>query len=143
MHHTKRISMFLACVLFMQGALSQTHDLYPFHDAAQREHFNGILHSYQCLVCGNETLADSQVFLASDLRRKLYIMIQHHLSDGSIHRYLIDRYGAFVVYEAPFNVHKLLLWLGLILGVFGLAGMGWRLKQQGEDKAGSSHQSSA
>ena len=75
----------------------------------------------RCLVCQNQTIAESNAELAVDLRRQVNEQIKAGKTDREIVDYMVERYGAFVLYKPPFNVTTLLLWLGpaLLVG-FGV-----------------------
>ena len=66
----------------------------------------------RCLVCQNETLANSNATLALDLRNQIRGMIAAGQSDDEIRTYLVDRYGDFVLYRPPFKPVTVLLWAG-------------------------------
>ena len=75
----------------------------------------------RCLVCQNETLADSRADLANDLRREIRDMMKAGKSDREITEFLVARYGDFVLYRPPVKSTTLLLWGGpfalLALGI--------------------------
>lgn len=78
----------------------------------------------RCLVCQNQTLADSQAPLAVDLREQLREMLRRGDSEQQIIDYMTARYGDFVLYRPPLKNTTLLLWFGpavLLLG--GLAAL--------------------
>ena len=66
----------------------------------------------RCLVCQNQSLADSNAELAQDLRLQLREQVAAGRSDDAILEYLVQRYGDFVLYEPPFKATTLLLWIG-------------------------------
>ncbi len=66
----------------------------------------------RCLVCQNQSLADSNAELAGDLRREVREQINAGRSDAQIIDYLVQRYGDFVLYEPPFKPTTALLWVG-------------------------------
>jgi cytochrome c-type biogenesis protein CcmH len=72
----------------------------------------------RCLVCQNQTIADSHADLAQDLRRQVREMIQKGQSDAEILDFMTARYGDFVLYRPPVKGTTLLLWFGpaLLLG---------------------------
>jgi cytochrome c-type biogenesis protein CcmH len=76
----------------------------------------------RCLVCQNQTLADSNAELAADLRKQVRDQIAAGKSDAQIIDYLVQRYGDFVLYDPPFKTTTLLLWLGpfVLLAAAGL-----------------------
>ena len=76
----------------------------------------------RCLVCQNQTIADSHADLAVDLREQVRTMVRRGDSDAQILQYMTDRYGDFVLYRPPVKSTTWLLWFGpgvLLLG--GLA----------------------
>lgn len=78
----------------------------------------------RCLVCQNQTIADSHAELAVDLRNQVREMLRAGKSDAEIVAFMTDRYGDFVLYRPPFKSTTALLWLGplalLVLGLFVL-----------------------
>jgi cytochrome c-type biogenesis protein CcmH len=87
----------------------------------------------RCLVCQNETLADSRADLAEDLRGQIREQMKAGKSDKEIVAYLTDRYGKFILYNPPVDPTTYLLWFGpfvLLLG--GLALLFRYLKQRRE-----------
>ena len=78
----------------------------------------------RCLVCQNQTIADSNAELAQDLRREIRGMIKDGKSDKEIIDFMVVRYGDFVLYRPPVKGITLLLWGGpvalMLLGLFVL-----------------------
>lgn len=76
----------------------------------------------RCLVCQNETLADSRADLAEDLRSKIREQMRAGKTDQEIITYLTDRYGKFILYNPPVDPTTYLLWFGpfllLLVGLF-------------------------
>jgi len=81
----------------------------------------GLEEKLRCLVCQNQTLADSNAELAGDLRRQVREQVKAGRSDQQIIDYLVQRYGDFVLYDPPFKGTTLLLWVGpfVLLGAAG------------------------
>jgi cytochrome c-type biogenesis protein CcmH len=78
----------------------------------------------RCLVCQNQTIADSHADLAQDLRRQVREMLQQGKSDQEIIDYMTARYGDFVLYRPPLKATTALLWFGpALLFVGGIAGL--------------------
>ncbi|MEY2690440.1 MAG: hypothetical protein RL375_4640 [Pseudomonadota bacterium] len=76
----------------------------------------------RCLVCQNQTIADSHAPLALDLRQQVRELIDKGKTDAEIIAYMTDRYGDFVLYRPPFKATTALLWVGPgVLLVAGLA----------------------
>jgi cytochrome c-type biogenesis protein CcmH len=66
----------------------------------------------RCLVCQNQTIADSHSGLASDLRQQIREMLARGMDEAQIRRYMTDRYGDFVLYKPPLDERTALLWIG-------------------------------
>lgn len=81
-----------------------------FDDAALQARYEGLTRQLRCLVCQNETIADSNASLAADLRRELREQIAAGRSDAEILKFMTDRYGAFVLYKPPVEPRTWLLW---------------------------------
>ncbi len=73
----------------------------------------------RCLVCQNQTLADSNAPLAEDLRREVREMIAKNMSDQEIIDFLVERYGDFVLYRPPLRATTTVLWVGPFLLLAG------------------------
>ena len=88
----------------------------------------------RCLVCQNQTLADSDASLAGDLRRQVETMVVEGRSNAEIKSYLVDRYGDFVLYRPPVQRNTIALWVGpfVLLGVGVLA---WIMVQRRSRRA--------
>ena len=79
----------------------------------------------RCLVCQNQSLADSHADLAIDLKNQVRAQMQAGRSDAEIRSYMVARYGDFVLYDPPFKMTTLLLWTGpFVLLLVGLLGLG-------------------
>jgi len=79
-------------------------------DHALQARFERITKELRCLVCQNESIADSNVELASDLRRQVREMLVAGKSDDSIFDFMTDRYGEFVRFSPPLEPKTLLIW---------------------------------
>ena len=84
-------------------------------DPAVEARLKSLSQELRCLVCQNQTLADSAAPLAEDLRQEIREQIAKGLSDKEITDYLVARYGNFVRYRPPVEAQTLLLWLGPLL----------------------------
>jgi cytochrome c-type biogenesis protein CcmH len=103
------------------GASPGAVDAYgELRDPALQSRFERITHDLRCLVCQNESIADSNVELAADLRRQVREMLVAGQSDDAIFRFMTDRYGEFVRFNPPLEPKTLLIWgapfIMLILG---------------------------
>jgi cytochrome c-type biogenesis protein CcmH len=104
-----------------QGAAASAVDAYgELRDPALQSRFERITHDLRCLVCQNESIADSNVELAADLRRQVREMLVAGQSDDAVFRFMTDRYGEFVRFNPPLEPKTLLIWgapfIMLILG---------------------------
>ena len=83
--------------------------------------------SLRCMVCQNQTLAESNAPLAADMREQIREQLRQGRSEQQVKAFFEQRYGAFVRYDPPFMASTWLLWLGpFVLLVVGLAVM-WRI----------------
>ncbi|AXQ31719.1 cytochrome c-type biogenesis protein CcmH [Solimonas sp. K1W22B-7] len=93
-------------------------------DAGQRERYRTLVHELRCLVCQNQTIADSSAPLAQDLRSQVERQIAEGRSDDEIRQYMTARYGDFVLYKPPVQRNTVLLWVGpfvLLLAALAIA----------------------
>jgi cytochrome c-type biogenesis protein CcmH len=108
----KAASVLLALALaFANAALAQSEEV-AHPDPAVEARLKVLGEELRCLVCQNQTLADSNAPLAQDLRNEIRGQIAKGKSDDEIRSYLVDRYGDFVLYRPPWKATTILLWLG-------------------------------
>ncbi|MGR8942215.1 MAG: cytochrome c-type biogenesis protein [Gammaproteobacteria bacterium] len=86
-----------------------------FADPEQQEAYESLTSELRCLVCQNQTIADSNADLAADLRRQVYEMLQQGQSKEEVLKFMTERYGDFVLYNPPFKAKTVLLWFGPVL----------------------------
>jgi cytochrome c-type biogenesis protein CcmH len=95
-----------------------------FEDPVLQARYESINRELRCLVCQNQTIADSNATLAQDLRREVREMIGAGKTDAEIRTFMIDRYGDFVLYRPRMTAGNFLLWaapvLLLLLGAFAV-----------------------
>ena len=90
-------------------------------DPAVEQRLHKLSQELRCLVCQNETLADSRADLAEDLRREIREQIRAGKSDQEIIAFLTQRYGDFILYRPPVKPKTYLLWFGpFVLLIAGL-----------------------
>ena len=106
------------------GQANQQTDAAPlrFHGAAEEARFHALTLQLRCVMCQNQSLADSNALIALQLRREVLDLMRQGKSDDEIKTYLVQRYGEFVLYKPRLESGTLLLWLGP--AVVLLAGMG-------------------
>lgn len=97
-----------------------------FEDPEQQARYELLIKDLRCLVCQNQSIADSNATLASDLRREVREMMIAGRSDEQIREFMTARYGDFVLYRPPVSPRTWLLWSApvlLLLGGLGIAAM--------------------
>ncbi|HEX7028164.1 MAG TPA: cytochrome c-type biogenesis protein [Gammaproteobacteria bacterium] len=117
---------------------SGSETLLEFEDAQTKDRYYSLLEQLRCLVCQNQSLADSDAGLAQDLRRKVHEMLQEGAGDREIIDFMVARYGDFVLYNPPLKTSTVLLWFGpFILAGLGILGLVIYLLRRNEQKAES------
>jgi cytochrome c-type biogenesis protein CcmH len=122
----------LAAVIAVASALASAKDAAPAaDDPALEARMLAVASELRCLVCQNQTIADSHAGLAEDLREEIRKQLRAGRSDDEVRRYMTDRYGDFVLYRPPLKATTALLWFGpfalLALGAWMLVA---RLRQR-------------
>jgi cytochrome c-type biogenesis protein CcmH len=84
-------------------------------DPVQQATYERLTHEVRCLVCQNQTIADSSAPLAADLRREIREMLEAGRSEAEVKTFLLDRYGDFVLYKPRFMMTTATLWLAPLL----------------------------
>lgn len=108
---------------------------YTFKDKAEEQEFRELTAKIRCLVCQNQSLADSDAELANDLRREVYALWNEQKSEDEIVDFLVSRYGDFVLYDPPFKPSTYILWFGpFILLIIGAYVLSRALKTKAEDE---------
>ncbi len=122
------LAFFICCF----SALASAAEAPPLaEDPVLEARLNVLAKELRCLVCQNETLADSRADLALDLRREVRDKMRQGLSDVQIKDYLTQRYGDFVLYRPPVKTTTWLLWFGpFLLMIAALAGVFFFLKSR-------------
>jgi cytochrome c-type biogenesis protein CcmH len=116
----------IAMLLFVLSAQSVAREVSPADDDPVLEkRVVKLASELRCLVCQNQSLADSNADLAIDLKNQVRGQMKAGRSDAEIRAYMVARYGDFVLYDPPFKASTLLLWAGpfalLPIGLIGLA----------------------
>lgn len=87
-------------------------EIREFRNPQQQQRYEALIEKLRCLVCQNQSLADSDADLARDLRTEVYEIIQAGQTDEEALEFLTDRYGDFVLYDPPVKGLTVLLWGG-------------------------------
>ena len=112
---------------FAPPASAQASDPSPlrFRDAAEEARFRALVSQLRCVMCQNQSLADSNAQIAHDLRREVLDLMREGRDDAAIKRFLVARYGEFVLYRPRVESKTWLLWFGpavlLLAGGFVVA----------------------
>ncbi len=115
---------------------TQAVEIRKFDDPAKQQSYENLVKVLRCLVCQNQSLADSDADLAKDLRTEVYNIIQAGKSEQEAMKFLVDRYGDFVLYNPPLKAATSLLWVGpfvLLLGGLAWLGLLGRKRSQGRE----------
>lgn len=114
------LMLMVAILLALSAAIVQaaspspapTAPALPALSPTDQQRADKLAHGLRCLVCQNQTLADSNAPLAQDMRKLIHAQLAEGRSDTQIMRFFEDRYGDFVRYDPPFKPITWLLWLG-------------------------------
>jgi cytochrome c-type biogenesis protein CcmH len=122
----------LLVIILLIPSLAAAEEARPLADNPQVEaRLKTLAVELRCLVCQNQTLADSHAPLAEDLRREVREMIAKDMSDKEITDFLVQRYGDFVLYRPPWKASTTLLWLGpFLLLIAGATGLVFALRRR-------------
>lgn len=110
----------LLAVLFIAAAVSPAPA--PALSVEQEARYQALLEELRCMVCQNQTLAESDADLAGDLRERVFVMVEEGRSDDEILSFMTDRYGDFIRYRPPVKPETYLLWAAPFILLVILAG---------------------
>jgi cytochrome c-type biogenesis protein CcmH len=107
--------------------LAQAIDPVELEDPVLQERYRALSHELRCMQCQNQSIADSPVGLAGDLRREVRELLLQGKTDDEVREHLRARYGDFILFRPDFNARTAWLWLapGLLL-ILGLV-VAWRV----------------
>jgi cytochrome c-type biogenesis protein CcmH len=121
------IAVVLLALPILAGAVATPTE----HDPVAAKRAVALSEQLRCLVCQNQSIAESNAELAVDLRRQIDEQIRAGKSDAEIIDFMTARYGDFVLYRPPFKAQTVLLWLGpLLLALAAIGGFGLTLKNR-------------
>src|SRR5207253_2380672 len=128
----KRIALLISLVICVATVALAT-EAKPAEDPQIEHRMRALTEQLRCLVCQNETLADSRADLAEDLRKEIREQMKAGKSDREIIAFLTQRYGDFVLYKPPVKSTTYLLWFGPFVLLFAGTGVLYRyLKRRRE-----------
>lgn len=112
-------------------------DPVDFADESQRQSYHAAIRRLRCMVCQNQTLAESDAPLAKDMRAAARKMASEGKSADDIADFIAERYGDFAVYRPPFDKRTAVLWIApfvLVLAALCFLPALWRRHQQTADE---------
>lgn len=113
------LSVVFAAVLLLQAPLLAAKEAVPMaEDPVLEKIVNEIADELRCLVCQNQTIADSDADLAVDLKSQVRDMVREGKTQDEIIDYMVQRYGDFIRYRPPMKASTYLLWVGPFLLLF-------------------------
>ena len=117
----KLLKVILLCGLFGINAAYAVEEV-ELKSIDDEPRFNELANELRCMVCQNQSIADSNAELARDFRNQVKEKINQGESNEEIREYMIARYGDYILYRPPFNMATALLWTGpfllVAIGVF-------------------------
>lgn len=121
-------------IAFVFSAISFTAvaaiDVYDFDSEQKEKEFKELTLQLRCPKCQNNSIGDSNAVIATDMRAKVYELMQQGYTKQQIIDYMIERYGNFVTYQPPLNAATVILWAGpllfLVIGGFFIVKMSRR-----------------
>ena len=112
------MKLFLFSSILILLSVQQLHAaevMLEFDSPEQETRFEELLEELRCMVCQNQTLADSNARLARDLRERTYNMVRSGKSNNEIIEHMVERFGDFVLYRPPLKKTTVLLWFGPVI----------------------------
>jgi len=107
----------MVALLISFAAAADNIDTYKFNSVEQEQQYRHLTESLRCPKCQNNSIADSNAMIASDMRLKVYELLQQGQTPGQVKQYMVARYGNFVTYEPPVMPSTIILWAGPALFV--------------------------
>jgi cytochrome c-type biogenesis protein CcmH len=105
-------AFFLSLLLALSATTAFAIDITQFDDPAKEAQYLKLTHEFRCMQCLNTSIADSQVDLAADLRKEVHDMVAQGKTDDEIRKYMVDRYGEFILFRPLTNARNMWLWAG-------------------------------
>ena len=123
--------LFIGCLLALSTAFVHANEAQPVAaNPALEKHVKAISEELRCLVCQNQTIADSNAELAIDLKNQVREKLQQGMSDKAVIDYMVERYGDFVLYRPPVKPTTWVLWFGpFLLLIGGIIFLGLKLRR--------------
>ena len=116
------------------GSKALALDPIVYISPAEEMRFKALAAELRCVMCQNQSIADSNAPIAHDLRMEVLRLMREGRSDSEIKQYLVERYSDFVLYEPPLRKGTWLLWAGpFLLLLVGAAGVFMTIKRKNRE----------
>lgn len=112
-----RVAVIVAALLVVRIAFAIDITVLPDEKLQQR--YEALTHEFRCMQCQNNTIADSPVGLASDLRRDVKELLIAGKTDDEIRAYMVQRYGNVILFTPPFKGSAIWVWLTPLVALAG------------------------
>lgn len=107
------------CLLLVVSLASPAIDVTVLPNEELQARYKALTHELRCMQCVNNTIADSPVGLAADLRRQVAEQLVAGKTDAQIRAYMVERYGDVILFEPPVNSSTLWVWLTPLVALAG------------------------
>jgi cytochrome c-type biogenesis protein CcmH len=120
MMHPKIVITALSAVLMLALSANAIDSEKAFEDPEMQSRYERLISEVRCVTCQNQTIKDSNAFIAADLRREIRRLMTEGKTDAEITDFLVTRYGDFVLYRPRYSGKTLALWIApFLLVLFG------------------------
>ncbi len=130
MNRILRFAVAVAAIVLIALPAAWAVDTTEMPTPELQQRYSALTHEFRCMQCQNESIADSPVSLAADLRREVAEMLVAGKSDDDIRDFMVARYGEFILFKPRFSARTAWLWLApailLLVGAF----VAWRIVRQ-------------
>ena len=134
----RTLAVFLLCLSLPLAGLAQVKGDVPppvFRDGFEEARFRELTHELRCVMCQNQSLADSNAEIARDLRNEVLALMRQGKTDAEIRDFMVARYGEFVLYKPRLEGQTLLLWFAPLALVLIGGGLVFVLVRRGSRRA--------
>ncbi|TDO98327.1 cytochrome c-type biogenesis protein [Marinomonas balearica] len=111
----RAVFVWFAFLSGINSGMALADSIREFETPSQKVRYEQLIQSLRCPKCQNQSLADSDSAIATDLRDQVYRMITSNKSNTDIEDYMVARYGEFVLYKPVFESHTFFLWAAPLL----------------------------
>jgi cytochrome c-type biogenesis protein CcmH len=105
-----KLAKLIVFLCLLSPASAQNNAVLEFSHPEYKARYYSLIEQFRCLVCQNQTIADSNAELAVDLRELVYEMVERGASNNEVIDFMAARYGNFVLYNPPLKPSTMLLW---------------------------------